>query len=195
MPKKQSAGIVAYRMRSKAPELFLVHPGGPFWAKKDDGAWSIPKGEFAEGEEKLQAARREFTEETGLAVEGTFVELAPVKQPGGKLVHAWAIEQELDPSSIRSNLFTLEWPPRSGRHQEFPEVDRAAWFAWPLALRKVLKGQRPILIEVLGRLGVAKEAVARALEELVAAADQGAASRIAPGGRPHADPPIQKRSK
>jgi predicted NUDIX family NTP pyrophosphohydrolase len=170
MPTKQSAGIVAYRMRSKAPEFFLVHPGGPFWAKKDDGAWSIPKGELVEGEEKLQAARREFSEETGLALEGTFAELAPVKQPGGKLVHSWAIEQELDASSIKSNLFTLEWPPRSGRRQEFPEVDRAAWFAWPPALRKVLKGQRPILIQVLRRLEVAEEAVARELKELEAAA-------------------------
>ena len=168
MPKKQSAGIVAYRMRSEAPELFLVHPGGPFWARKDDGAWSIPKGEFVEGEEKLQAARREFTEETGLSLDGTFRELAPIKQPGGKLIHAWAIEQDLDASAIRSNLFTLEWPPRSGRRQEFPEVDRAAWFAWPLALRKVLKGQRPILIQVLGRLGVAEEAVASELTELAA---------------------------
>lgn len=170
MPKKQSAGIVAYRMRSNAPEFFLVHPGGPFWAKKDDGAWSIPKGEFVEGEEKLQAARREFAEETGLPLDGTFAELAPVKQPGGKLVHSWAIEQELDASSIKSNLFTLEWPPRSGRRQEFPEVDRAAWFAWPLALRKVLKGQRPILLQVLRRLEVTEEAVARKLEELEAAA-------------------------
>ena len=166
MPKKQSAGIVAYRMRSKAPELFLVHPGGPFWAKKDDGAWSIPKGEFVEGEEKLQAARREFAEETGLPLEGLFTELAPVRQPGGKLIHAWAIEQDLDASAVRSNLFTLEWPPRSGRRQAFPEVDRAAWFAWPLALRKVLKGQRPILIQVLGSLGVAEDAVASELEKL-----------------------------
>ena len=166
MPKKQSAGIVAYRMHSKALQFFLVHPGGPFWARKDDGAWSIPKGELVEGEEKLQAARREFAEETGLALEGTFAELAPVKLPGGKLVHSWAIEQELDASSIKSNLFALEWPPRSGRRQEFPEVDRAAWFAWPQALRKVLKGQRPILIQVLSMLGAAEEAVASELEEL-----------------------------
>lgn len=173
MPNKQSAGIVAYRMRSKVPELFLVHPGGPFWARKDDGAWSIPKGEFAEGEEKLQAARREFAEKTGLALEGTFAELAPVKQPGGKVIHSWAIEQELDASLVRSNLFSMEWPPRSGRQQEFPEVDRAGWFAWPLALRKVLKGQRPILIQVLSGLGVAKEAVAHELRELEAAAGRG----------------------
>ena len=155
MPKKQSAGIVAYRMRSGTPELFLVHPGGPFWAKKDDGAWSIPKGEFADGEDKLQAARREFAEETGLALEGIFAELTPVRQPGGKIVYAWSIEQELDASVVRSNLFSMEWPPRSGRRQEFPEVDRASWFAWTEALHKVSKGQRPILVEVLTRLGVA----------------------------------------
>jgi predicted NUDIX family NTP pyrophosphohydrolase len=173
MAKKQSAGIVAYRMHSKEPELFLVHPGGPFWAKKDDGAWSIPKGEFADAEDKLQAARREFAEETGLALDGTFRELAVVKQPGGKVIHAWAIEQELDASLVRSNLFVLEWPPRSGRRQEFPEVDRADWFAWPLALRKVLKGQRPILIQVLRELGVTQEAVASELRELEAAEGKG----------------------
>ncbi len=166
MANKQSAGIVAYRMRSKVPELFLVHPGGPFWARKDDGAWSIPKGEVADGEDRFQAAQREFAEETGLALDGAFRELAPVKQPGGKVIHSWAIEQELDASLVRSNLFVLEWPPRSGRRQEFPEVDRADWFAWPLALRKVLKGQRPILIQVLRGLDVTQESIARELREL-----------------------------
>lgn len=169
MAKKQSAGIVVYRTRSHAPQFFLVHPGGPFWSKKDDGAWSIPKGEFEEGEEKFQAARREFQEETGLALDGTFVELAPVKQPGGKVIHSWAIEQDLDESLLESNLFVMEWPPRSGKRQEFPEVDRASWFAWPLALRKVSKGQRPILLQVLSRLGVAEAAVALELRELDAA--------------------------
>jgi predicted NUDIX family NTP pyrophosphohydrolase len=169
MPKKQSAGIVVYRMRPEAPEFFLVHPGGPFWARKDAGAWSIPKGETSEGEEKFRAARREFEEETGLALEGTFIELVPVEQPGGKVIHSWAIEQELDASLVKSNLFVMEWPPRSGRQQEFPEVDRAGWFAWPLALRKVLKGQRAILIQVLTRLGVPEDAIAIRLEELDAA--------------------------
>ncbi|MGD9880915.1 NUDIX domain-containing protein [Reyranella sp.] len=166
MPKKQSAGIIVYRMRSAVPELLLVHPGGPFWARKDDGAWSIPKGELVEGEEKLQAARREFTEETGFTLDGAFEELVPVRQPGGKTIYSWAIEQELDASLVRSNLFTIEWPPRSGRRQEFPEVDRAGWFAWPLALRKVLKGQRPILVQVLTRHGVAEASVAATLGEL-----------------------------
>lgn len=169
MAKKQSAGIVVYRTRCDAPQFFLVHPGGPFWSKKDDGAWSIPKGEFEEGEEKFHAARREFLEETGLALDGTFVELAPVKQPGGKVIHSWAIEQDLDESLLKSNLFVMEWPPRSGKRQEFPEVDRASWFAWPLALRKVSKGQRPILLQVLSRLGVAEASVAIELRALDAA--------------------------
>ena len=153
MAKKQSAGLLVYRRKAGALEIFLVHPGGPFWAKKDAGAWSIPKGEFAEDEEKLIAARREFREETGLALDGAFLELAPVKQTGGKLVFAWAIEQDLDASAVRSNTFALEWPPRSGQTTEFPEIDRAAWFAWPLALDKILKGQRPLILQLLARLG------------------------------------------
>jgi predicted NUDIX family NTP pyrophosphohydrolase len=153
MAKKQSAGLLVYRRQAGALEIFLVHPGGPFWAKKDAGAWSIPKGEFAEDEEKLIAARREFREETGLALDGAFSELAPVKQAGGKLVFAWAIEQDLDASAVRSNTFAMEWPPRSGKTKEFPEIDRAAWFAWPLALDKILKGQRPLIFQLLDRLG------------------------------------------
>jgi predicted NUDIX family NTP pyrophosphohydrolase len=153
MAKKQSAGLLVYRRKAGALEIFLVHPGGPFWAKKDAGAWSIPKGEFAEDEEKLIAARREFREETGLALDGAFVELAPVKQTGGKLVFAWAIEQDLDASAVRSNTFAMEWPPRSGKTKEFPEIDRAAWFAWPVALDKILKGQRPLILQLLARLG------------------------------------------
>jgi predicted NUDIX family NTP pyrophosphohydrolase len=153
MAKKQSAGLLVYRRKAGALEIFLVHPGGPFWAKKDAGAWSIPKGEFAEDEEKLIAARREFREETGLALDGAFLELAPVKQTGGKLVFAWAIEQDLDASAVRSNTFAMEWPPKSGQTKEFPEIDRAAWFAWPLALDKILKGQRPLILQLLARLG------------------------------------------
>jgi predicted NUDIX family NTP pyrophosphohydrolase len=153
MAKKQSAGLLVYRRKAGALEIFLVHPGGPFWAKKDAGAWSIPKGEFAEDEEKLIAARREFREETGLALDGAFLELAPVKQTGGKLVFAWAIEQDLDASAIRSNTFAMEWPPKSGQTKEFPEIDWAAWFAWPLALDKILKGQRPLILQLLARLG------------------------------------------
>ena len=154
MAAKQSAGLLVYRHRAGALEIFLVHPGGPFWAKKDAGVWSIPKGEFADDEEKLTAARREFEEETGLALDGAFLELAPVKQAGGKLVFAWAIEQDLDAAAARSNTFAMEWPPKSGQTKEFPEIDRAAWFAWPLALDKILKGQRPLLLQLLAKLGV-----------------------------------------
>ena len=140
MAKKISAGLLLYRRRGEL-EVFLVHPGGPFWAKKDAGAWSIPKGEIGEGEEPLQAAKREFYEETGFPIAGEFRPLEPLKQSGGKIVHAWAIEADCDPSKLRSNLFSLEWPPKSGQTREFPEVDRAAWFTIPQAREKILKGQ------------------------------------------------------
>jgi predicted NUDIX family NTP pyrophosphohydrolase len=142
---KQSAGLVLYRRRDGEPEVFLVHPGGPFWAGKDTHAWSIPKGEFAADEDPLQAAKREFAEETGLTPQGTFVVLPPLQQPGGKIVHAFAIEGDCDPAAIVSNSFTLEWPPRSGRRQEFPEVDRAAWFPLAAAREKIHKGQVALL--------------------------------------------------
>jgi predicted NUDIX family NTP pyrophosphohydrolase len=145
MAKRLSAGILLYRHRSGALEVFLVHPGGPFWAKKDDGAWSIPKGEHAEGDDPLAAAKREFQEETGFALEGTFTPLTPLKQPSGKIVSAWAVEGDVDPASLASNMFELEWPPKSGRRQKFPEVDRAGWFDLPAARRKLLPGQRPLL--------------------------------------------------
>lgn len=122
-----SAGLLVYRKRAGRIEVFLVHPGGPFWARKDAGAWSIPKGEFDEKRESaLDAARREFREETGFSIQGEFHPLEPVKQHGGKTVHAWAVAADFDASAARSNLFTLEWPPRSGRMREYPEVDRAA---------------------------------------------------------------------
>ena len=142
---RTSAGLLLYRWRDGALEVFLVHPGGPFWARKDDGAWSIPKGEFAPGEDPLVAARREFAEETGLAVDGEVRALAPIRQAGGKVVHAFALEGELDADAIRSNSFTIEWPPRSGRLREFPEVDRAGWFAPAEARRKILKSQLGLL--------------------------------------------------
>ena len=123
----------------------LVHPGGPFWQKKDFGAWSIPKGEFAPGEDPLAAAQREVHEETGLELLGPFTPLSPVRQPGGKIVHAWAAEGDFDPSLLRSNTFSLEWPPRSGRRQEFPEVDRAAWFDLEEARRRINRGQASLL--------------------------------------------------
>lgn len=144
MPK-QSAGLLLYRESAQGVQVLLVHPGGPFWAHKDDGAWSIPKGEFGDGEAPLAAARREFAEETGAGVEGEFIALAPVKLPSGKVVHAWAVRADFDPSQLRSNTFAHEWPPKSGRVQQFPEVDRAAWFSLEEARRKIQKGQAPLL--------------------------------------------------
>lgn len=144
MPK-QSAGILLYRNTTGRVEVFLVHPGGPFWAKKDDGAWSIPKGEFTEDENPLVAARREFQEETGFSIDGTFQELKPVKQPSGKTVFAWAVEGDIDASAIRSNHFSMEWPKDSGKTQSFPEVDRGGWFDLDLAKAKILKGQAGFL--------------------------------------------------
>ncbi|MBV8672026.1 MAG: NUDIX domain-containing protein [Acidobacteriaceae bacterium] len=148
MPK-QSAGLLMYRLRESQVEVFLVHPGGPFWAKKDAGAWSIPKGEYASGEDPLDAARREFAEETGFEPEGDFVSLGTIRQTGGKLVSVWAVEGDCDPAQIRSNLCTIEWPPRSGRRMEIPEVDRAGWFSLDEAREKILKSQGPVL-DLLG---------------------------------------------
>src|ERR1044071_7853027 len=127
MANKKAAGLLLYRRNDSGLEVFLGHPGGPFWAKKDTGAWAIPKGEIEQGEEPLQAAVREFREETGFTIEGNFVPLTPLKQRGGKLVHAWAVEFDCDAESIQSNCFTMEWPPRSGKHENFPEMDRAQW--------------------------------------------------------------------
>ena len=141
---KRSAGIILYRQRSGV-EVFLVHPGGPFWVKKDEGAWSIPKGEHQDGEESIDVALREFFEETGFEVSGDFVEIGSVKQTGGKVVTAWAVEGDCDPVLLRSNLFEMEWPPRSGRIQSFPEVDRGGWFSLGEAKRRILKSQEPLL--------------------------------------------------
>ena len=152
MARAQSAGVLMFRRRDASLEVLLVHPGGPFWQRKDDGAWSIPKGEFVEGEAADAAARREFAEETGCVLHGEFLPLTPVKQPSGKVVHPFAIEDDLDPASIRSNTFALEWPPRSGIMREFPEVDRAGWFTIVDARRKLIAGQRPILDELEGVL-------------------------------------------
>jgi predicted NUDIX family NTP pyrophosphohydrolase len=144
MPKV-SAGILLFRRRAAAIEVMLVHPGGPFWAKKDLGAWSIPKGLVDEGEDLLEAAKREFLEETGMSVEGEFLDLGAHKQPGGKTIAAWAYEGDFDPASLRSNTFSLEWPPRSGRTAEFAEVDRAAWYSIDDAFMKIHRGQKPII--------------------------------------------------
>ncbi len=132
--------------------MLLAHPGGPFWAGKDAAAWSIPKGEFEEDEQPLDAAKREFQEETGVSPEGDFIPLQPLRQPSGKLVYAWALRSDFDPSVLKSNTFTLEWPPKSGKKRVFPEVDKAAWFGIEDARRKILKGQAPFLDQLLARL-------------------------------------------
>lgn len=149
---RRSAGILLYRRKANGLELLLVHPGGPFWAKKDEGAWSIPKGEIDRGEEAEQAAIREFFEETGFALSGELIALGVFKQPSGKLVSAYALEGEVDPSRLFSNVCQIEWPPKSGRFIDIPEVDRAEWFAPPEALRKIVKGQRPIIEALASKL-------------------------------------------
>jgi predicted NUDIX family NTP pyrophosphohydrolase len=152
MTKNQSAGLLVYQKAAGRLLVFLVHPGGPFWAKKDLGAWSIPKGELAEGEDALAAARREFSEETGQSVDGDFRELTPCRQKGGKIVRAWAVEGDAD-EAVVSNMFEMEWPPKSGRRQSFPEVDRAAWFTLDEARARINPGQLPILDELAGLTG------------------------------------------
>lgn len=146
---KISAGILLFRFRDRMPEVLLAHPGGPFWAKKDNGAWSIPKGLVEPGEDLLAAAIREFHEETGYAVSGDFIKLSPIKLRAGKVVVAFALEYDLDPASIESNTFSMEWPPGSGGQQDFPEIDRAEWFDPDLAKRKLNPAQASIVDELL----------------------------------------------
>jgi predicted NUDIX family NTP pyrophosphohydrolase len=145
---KKSAGLLMYRRSHGVHEFFLVHPGGPFWTNKDLGSWSIPKGEYTPGEDPLEAGKREFEEETSFKAIGEFIPLTPRKQPSGKLITAWAFEGDCDASAIKSNSFSMEWPPRSGRQQEFPEVDRADWFPLPVAKEKIIKGQVGFLDEL-----------------------------------------------
>jgi predicted NUDIX family NTP pyrophosphohydrolase len=150
---RRSAGILLYRLAGGAPEVLLVHPGGPFWARKDAGVWSIPKGEYEEGEDPHACALREFEEETGSALpESRLIDLGEVSQKSGKLVTAWAAEGDLDADAIESNTFTMEWPPRSGRTAEFPEVDRAAWFEAE-AREKLNAAQAEFLDRLMERLG------------------------------------------
>ena len=150
---KTSAGLLMYRRRHGRLEVFLVHPGGPFWSKKDLGAWSIPKGEYRADEDPLSAAKREFAEETGVRPgEPSFIELTPATQSSGKVIRAWAFEGDADPTTIISNIFSMEWPPHSGQQQTFPEVDRAAWFPIEEAKERILKGQIPLLEELQRRL-------------------------------------------
>ena len=149
---RKSAGLLLFRTAPGAVEVLLVHPGGPYWANKDEGAWSIPKGEFSDDEDPLSAALREFEEELGQTVRGDdFVALRPIRQTG-KIVHAWAVRSDFDTTQIESNTFSMEWPPRSGRQQVFPEIDRAAWFPLDAARVKILKGQTGFLDELEGRL-------------------------------------------
>ena len=145
-----SAGILMFRRSSKGLEVFLVHPGGPFWEKKDVGGWSIPKGEYLNGEDELTAAKREIEEETGVRPEGEFIPLGRVTQPGGKVVTAWALEGDCS-TTIRSNTFSMEWPPKSGQWREFPEVDRANWFPLPEARGRIHKGQIEFLERLMAR--------------------------------------------
>lgn len=150
MPKK-SAGLLLYRHNEGSFEVLLVHPGGPFWRNKDDAAWTIPKGEF-DDEDPVEAAKREFKEETGSAPpDGQYIPLTPIKQKNGKIVHAWAVEGDFDPEKLNSNLFETEWPPKSGRTQKFPEVDRAEWFAPDVAKQKMLSGQGALVEELVQR--------------------------------------------
>jgi predicted NUDIX family NTP pyrophosphohydrolase len=150
---RSSAGLLLYRFVDRTLQVLLVHPGGPFWARKDLGAWSIPKGEIDPGEEPLDAARREFTEETGGSVEGDFLPLQKRQQSSGKIVHAWAVRADFDPSRLTSAAFSMEWPPRSGRQQSFPEVDRAEWFDLATARQKIVKGQAGFLDELAHLVG------------------------------------------
>jgi predicted NUDIX family NTP pyrophosphohydrolase len=149
---KRSAALLVYKRSKTGLDVFLVHPGGPFWAKKDLGAWSIPKGEFDDTEDGLAAAKREFLEEVGQSIDGTFIALTPVKQRG-KMVHAWAVEGEVDAAAVKSNEFEMEWPPRSGRTARFPEVDRGQWFPMDEAFRRILTAQAPVLEELLAKIG------------------------------------------
>ena len=153
---KRSAGLLMYRWAGDLLEVFLVHPGGPFWAKKDEGAWSIPKGEYSESDDPLDAAKREFEEETGIAPAGELIQLSDIKQAGGKIVKAWAIEGDCDASKIRSNMFAMEWPPRSGKMTEFPEVDRGEWFSMGTARTRINKGQVAFLDEFVTKVARAR---------------------------------------
>ena len=150
---KQAAGILLYRRRSGGLEVLLAHPGGPLWARKDLAAWTLPKGQFTSNELPLAAAKREFEEEMGSPPVGDFQSLGTLKQPSGKVIHAWAAESDFDTTTVKSNLFALEWPPRSGKLGEFPEVDRAGWFSIEEARLKILKGQAPFLDRLLLLVG------------------------------------------
>ena len=143
-----------YRFREMKLQVFLVHPGGPFWSRTDKAAWSIPKGEFDDLEAPLEAAKREFQEETGMPVTGDFINLGEVKQPGRKIIYVWAVEGDCDPAAIKSNTFEMQWPPKSGKYKSFPEVDRAGWFSLGEAREKLHKGQVVLIDRLAEKLGV-----------------------------------------
>ena len=148
----QSAGLLMFRFRGENLQVLLAHPGGLYWAKKDLASWSIPKGLFDKDEDALDAAKREFNEETGFKSTGVFIELTPLKQPSGKIIHCWAFEGDCDPSALKSNTFSMEWPPHSGVQSEFPEVDRAEWFDIKTAKQKILPGQAPFIDQLFQKL-------------------------------------------
>ena len=151
MPKK-SAGLLLFRVVDSHLEVLLVHPGGPLWAKKDDGSWSIPKGEIAETEDPFEAAKREFKEELGSLVTGEAILLKPLRQPSGKIIYAWGVRGDFDPATMKSNTFTMEWPPKSGQKREFPEIDKAGWFPIEVAMRKIVKGQADFIDQLKEKL-------------------------------------------
>jgi predicted NUDIX family NTP pyrophosphohydrolase len=150
---RKSAGILLFRKKDKFFEFFLIHPGGPFWKGKDKGAWSIPKGEFTEDESPLHAAKREFEEETGMAINGEFIELETIQQKGGKLVYAWAVEGDIDAEKIVSNSFRQEWPYKSGKWQTFPEVDKAGWFSAEEARQMINPAQAALIDDLIQKIG------------------------------------------
>jgi predicted NUDIX family NTP pyrophosphohydrolase len=156
MPKK-SAGLLVFRNISANLQVLLVHPGGPFWAKKDEGSWSIPKGEIEGDEEPLAVAMREFIEETGSEIAGSLIALDPLRQPGGKIIYAWALKGDFDADKLRSNTFLIEWPPKSGRQQEFPEVDRAEWFSIETAMKKILRGQQRFITQLIEKTSQSRQ--------------------------------------
>ena len=149
---KRSAGILLYRIINKQPEVFLLHPGGPFWKNKDAGVWSIPKGEFTDDEQPLVAAVREFKEETGKDISGNFIELTSVKLKSGKIVYAWAVESDIDAENLLCNTFQMEWPPKSGKMQSFPEADKGGWFSIEEAKKKINEGQLSFLDQLAIKL-------------------------------------------
>lgn len=157
MANQKSAGLLVFRRRSGNLEFLIAHPGGPFWAKKDSGAWSVPKGLVDDDEDHLATAKREFEEELGQTVQGDFQELSALKQPSGKVVYCWLVEADLDLSNMQSNLFEMEWPPRSGKMESFPEIDRAEYMKPSVCMDKLLVGQRPFILEAMEKLGVSTQ--------------------------------------